>query len=102
MSVDVEELIRRYENSKKGRKKGKGIAERIRQYALQKMGKQKYVPLKDIVNGLIEDGVAKELGLEEKYNVVYNRARQALINSKKAGFRLGALEDGTVVVVKVQ
>jgi len=101
--MKVEDLIKRYEEAKKNgsNRTRKGISEKIRKYILKKMGNNKYVPLKDIVKGLIEDGTATQLGLEPKYNIVYNRVRQTVTTSKKAGLALGMTEDETVVIVKL-
>ena len=103
MMVDVNELIKRYEEARKNGVKAnrKGIAQRIRQYVLEKIGDKGYVALRDVVRGLIDEGIVEEIGLEPRYNMVYNRVRQAVVNSKNSGLALGMDEDGTVVVVKI-
>ena len=103
--MDVEELIKRYEQMRKSRKSGvrRNIAEQIRQYVLSKLKKRgDYIELREIVRELLDNGKAEEwFGEGVQYNMVYNRVRQSLTNKRDLPVKFGALEDGTVVVVRV-
>ena len=101
--MEVDELVKRYQSRiGQNRRIGTSVAEQIRQYIAEKLSKNPVIPLRDIVQEMINDGTAEELNLEPKYNVVYNRVRQAILNKKKnVAFTLGLDEDDTVVVVKL-
>jgi len=100
--MDVEEMIRRYEEAKKmGRVSKKTTNEEIRQTVRQliKQSGKKYMKLRDIVAYFKENNYHEKWGIDVKQ--VYSKVRMAL-QTKTVGFAFGLDEDGDIVIIDMK